>query len=152
MPYTYLYTPYILSIYTYSKAMLILIPCGITLGLLIILAYDLLKKDWFLIEETKENMELGKDSELAIGRIVKWIITKLGLWEFRKKIALVAFFLWDPTFTLWYYRKGSFRYNGIPNLKAFWLFLASAVVSTIGVSVIWSGILYLVHLMVAQFT
>lgn len=90
---------------------------------LLVKIYDLLKKDYFLIENIKSTRE-NKESNRITRRIEK--LKKLG--KYFLMIGLISF---DPIITALYYRPGYNKWNGLPDLKTKILFFVSDVICSL---------------------
>jgi len=115
----FIMSTYLLLIYNFETSIIILFFIRLATSSLLIWLYDKFKIDWLLIESFKESIEKKKLPHIK-NNVIK-IIQK-------GKFLLI---LWDPTITVLAYRKESYKWNGIPNKKIFFIFLFSLIISTI---------------------
>lgn len=103
---------FLLSILCENKiiAFLLMFLFSFSLRYLIILAYDHIEEDWFLVQKIKQRM---KEKEKI--RKLRWVI-----------------FI-NPVMTVLYYRDDHHKYNGV-SLKTFKLFVISEITCTIAIA------------------
>ena len=110
----------------YQKTIIISTFISLIIGYIYIKLYDYCKNDWLLFEKLKSNLPITSSEENDFTKsIKKW--SKLG--------ANLIIFLYlgtrDPAVTILYFREGSYRYNGLPNLKIKILFLISSFITNL---------------------
>ncbi len=112
--------------------LLIVIPSTFIIRYLIIKTYDKNKVDIFGIEAIKAKIE--NENETVIAKIIKVL---LGI----SKIAVYVIVFLDPAPTAIYFRKGNNRWNGIPDIKTWILFILSNIICSTTISLASLGIL-----------
>lgn len=100
---------------------------------ILIIVYDHLKTDWFLIEKIKIKInEKSEDQNSLTKKIIN--LKSTGFYSLFIGLALI-----DPIFMVIYFREGS--WNNIPNVKIFSFFAFSCFVCGLGSMLIFQGIL-----------
>ncbi len=93
---------------------------------LLILIYDYIRIDWFLLEKLKDNSLLQENS--LTKRIAKYNWVKYRL------LGMIILYLFlnfsEPIFVVIYYRDGNHKWNGVPGLKILLFFIISCLSCT----------------------
>ncbi len=111
---------------SYVKSIVVLSFISIVMCIALIMLYDFSKKDWLFLEELKQTQN-NLNEDVVIGK--SSITKKIAKWSNKNKgILFLLIVCLDPTIAVLYYRKGSYLYNGIKELKIAVLFLVSTVV------------------------
>lgn len=110
----------------------------------VIFLYDYCKIDWVGLEKFKNLNLSSENTEIPTNKILKTI---MWLAKFGKVVLLCGFIFWDPAIAVIFYRKGSRRYNGIPDNQTALIFLTSVVGSSILGMTLVSGGIHLFHLL-----
>lgn len=108
----------------YFKSIVALSIISIIMCLGLVMLYDFSKKDWLFLEELKQaqkNLDVVEGKSSITKKIAKWSNKNKG-------ILFLLIVCLDPTIAVLYYRKGSYLYNGVKEIKIGVLFLVSTVV------------------------
>lgn len=102
--------------------------------------YDFTKLDWFSVEYVKK---LREKSEIAHPS-THWLVLRIASLSRAEELSLfILLMLVDPMVVVLYYRTGSYRWNGIPSLTVWFLFIMSSFLSSLAWAYLLKG-LYLV--------
>ena len=119
-------------------AFLLMVLFSFVLRYLIIIIYDHVEEDWFLIEYFKQKIQKKEEVKKLTSTTRKMLI----LGENGNKLLIWLIFL-NPVITVIYYREGHHKWNGVP-LKIFKLFVLSEFSCTIVIA----GLIYLISILI----